>query len=238
MLIDAHIHIHDSAFLESLCKNKVEMIVNISRQEDYEFLKPYLSYSHIHTSAGIHPWDNDVSMEQMKDIMNHCDVIGEIGMDNVWCDNDLMKQREVFEQQLAYAMEVKKPVILHTKGQERKILEIIQKYPNTYLVHWYSCLDYLDEYIKEDCYFTVGPALDDKAVKQVVKKVPLNRLLCESDGLNAIAWVKGKEAVSFEEYYETLKDSYAYIANVKSCLVEDVYQQLENNFYRFITKKP
>lgn len=43
-------------------------------------------------------------------------------MDSVWCDVDLKIQKEVFEKQLQLAQALNKPVILHTKGQEKRYL--------------------------------------------------------------------------------------------------------------------
>lgn len=43
-------------------------------------------------------------------------------MDSVWCDVDLKIQKEVFEKQLQFAQALNKPVILHTKGQEKRYL--------------------------------------------------------------------------------------------------------------------
>ena len=61
------------------------------------------------------------------------------------------------------------------------------------MVHWYSCEDYIKDYMDLDCYFTIGPSLyKDKAVEQVAKTISLQRLLIESDGLDALAWCEGR----------------------------------------------
>ena len=57
----------------------------------------------------------------MLPLLKQASIIGEIGMDSVWCDVDLEIQKEVFEKQLQLAKEWDKPVILHTKGQEKTI---------------------------------------------------------------------------------------------------------------------
>lgn len=235
MLTDSHVHVNDKLFLQSLISNKVAAILNAANPLEFKYLKPYQENKHIYISAGIHPWDVDtITWEMMIPILNECSIIGEIGMDSVWCSTSLTKQQEIFEKQLSYASKTRKPVILHTKGQEKKVLECIKKYPNTYLVHWYSCMDYLEEYLKLNSYFTVGPELTNLAVVQVIKKVPLNRLLSESDGMSAIAWVKGKEKISFEEYYQTLKETCTYVALEKGCSIEEVQKQIRYNLHCFI----
>lgn len=238
MKIDAHVHVSNDVFMKFLVEQNIEAIINVSTLEEYEYIKPYLYYKNIHYSAGIHPWSADkVSWETIEPILNECKMIGEIGMDNVWCKLSLEKQKEVFVRQLEYASKTKKSVILHTKGQEKEILECIRKYPNTYLVHWYSCMEYLEDYMNLGCYFTVGPDLNDPAVQQVVEKVDLNHLLIESDGLSAIAWAKGKDKITLKEYYETLQKSICYIASVKKKMKFDVEIALYNNLYEFMRKK-
>lgn len=84
-------------------------------------------------------------------------VIGEIGLDSVWCSVPLSVQEKAFCAQLELASAMKKPVVLHTKGQEKHIARLIRAYPNTYLVHWYSGEEGLSDFLDLDCYFTIGP---------------------------------------------------------------------------------
>ncbi len=116
-------------------------------------------------------------------------VIGEIGMDSVWCDVPLSKQEKVFCAQLELASALKKPVVLHTKGQEKKIAGLIRNYENTYLVHWYSGEEGLSEFLELDCYFTVGPdVFYNPSVQRAARLAPENRLLVETDGCSAVKW--------------------------------------------------
>lgn len=72
-------------------------------------------------ACGLHPWYSDKwEPEEMFSLMEKVPVIGEIGMDSVWCDVPLDRQRKALEKQLQFACEIKKPVVLHTKGQKRR----------------------------------------------------------------------------------------------------------------------
>ena len=141
-------------------------------------------------TAGLHPWHADqYKISDTLPFLQRCPVIGEIGMDSVWCNTPLDIQEQVFREQLALACRLRKPVILHTKGQEKKIASIIKEYPNTYLVHWYSCESFLEDYIALDCYFSIGPDVWwNPAVRRVAETVPLHRLLIETDGMSAVKW--------------------------------------------------
>ncbi len=60
------------------------------------------------------------------------------GMDSVWCDIPLDIQQKRLEEQLQIAADLKKPVLLHTKGQEKRIAELLRGFPYHICVHWYS----------------------------------------------------------------------------------------------------
>lgn len=141
-------------------------------------------------TAGLHPWHADTySVSDMERSLSACPVIGEIGMDSVWCSVPLSVQERVFREQLALAVKLRKPAILHTKGQEARIARIIREYPNTYLVHWYSCEDCLEEYIRLGCYISIGPDVWwNPAVQHAAKAVPSDRILIETDGMAAVSW--------------------------------------------------
>ena len=113
---------------------------------------------HVIPTCGLHPWYGaEYQVEELTEWMEQCPVIGEIGMDSVWCQTPLKIQEQVFRRQLRMAHQAGKPVILHTKGQEERISGIIKEFPNRYLVHWYSCGRYPEEFLAQDCYFPSAP---------------------------------------------------------------------------------
>ena len=180
---------------------------------------------------GLHPWYADQwKVEDMMPYLEKCQVIGEIGMDSLWCNVPLKRQKEVLEKQLQIAAEWKKPVVLHTKDQEREILELIKKYPNTYLVHWYSADHDLDGYLDLECYFSVGPdVIWNPAVQQVAKRVPENRILLETDGMDAVkwAWEEGQKnqnyAIEEQENLQETTQSQQKAISVRSALYETAH---------------
>ena len=151
-------------------------------------------------------------------------------MDNEWCQTDLQKQKEIFEQQLAIASNMNKPVILHTKGMEKEIVQCLKKYKNTYIVHWYSCLNYLQDYIDLGCYFTIGPSIcTDLAVRQVALKTPIDKILIETDGLSAIEWVED-HPVEISDYPLYLERTISEIAKMRNISKEAMEKQIDANF--------
>lgn len=205
MVTDAHAHVKTKAEALERIKDRIPTMVCGTDPEDARWV---MELCHMPEAEGIlfpvfglHPWYADQwKMEDMMPYLEKCQVIGEIGMDSLWCNVPLKRQKEVLEKQLQIAAEWKKPVVLHTKDQEREILELIRKYPNIYLVHWYSAEHDLDGYLDLDCYFSIGPdVIWNPAVQQVARRVPENRILLETDGMDAVkwAWEEGQKSRNY-----------------------------------------
>lgn len=201
LLSDAHAHLGSQAELEERKNTPIPSLLSAGTPEEAERLfqlldrKPdgraFFSGSLL-PACGIHPWYADrYTTEEILPYLEKAPVIGEIGMDSIWCQVPLPVQEAMFRTQLSLACRLHKPVVLHTKGQEKNIAAILQEYPNRYLVHWYSCEDNLEDYRKLDCYFSIGPDVWwNPAVQNVALQVPLHRLLIETDGLEAVRWAR------------------------------------------------
>lgn len=190
LLCDAHTHFVSEKDIEERLQHQITSLVcNSTIDEITSFLERNLPSFFIPT-CGVHPWSADrMAVKEIEPFLRKVPVIGEIGMDHIWCDVPLDIQQKVFEEQLALACELKKPVILHTKGQEKEIAAIIKNYPNRYLIHWYSCDHFLEDYIEQNCYFSIGPDVWwNPSTRNVARNVPSDRILTETDGLNAVQW--------------------------------------------------
>lgn len=194
VVTDAHAHTGTKEETRERIQDGIMTMICAGEPEDAKRLDEILKWpGAIQTlvpAAGLHPWNSGkTSVEDMMPFMEKYPVIGEIGMDTLWCDVPVKVQREAFERQLAFAMEQKKPAVLHTKAQEKEIARILRDYPNRYLVHWYSCSRFLDEYLEQDCYVSIGPdVVWNPAVQEAARRVPKNRILAETDGLGAVEW--------------------------------------------------
>ena len=118
--------------------------------------------------------------------------VGEIGLDRL--KNRIVSQgmREVFESQLQLAAEYHRPVVLHGAkcwGQVVSVIRSLIPDPRSlipsFLFHGFSRSDGLiPDIVALNGYISVGPAvLNDHAVnyRELVKKIPLDRLLIETD---------------------------------------------------------
>lgn len=247
-LSDAHAHLGSEPEREERLQNPIPTLVSAGNPQEAEKLRELLKKPEARgiliPTYGLHPWHADLeALEAMIPFLELGGIIGEIGMDSVWCDVPLALQREVFTYQLEFAEKQRKPVVLHTKGQESEIAQIIGGYPNTYLVHWYSAKESLEEYLEKDCYFSIGPDVWwNPAVQRVAELVPDNRILIETDGMGAVRWAyeeagnlipaeasRPVPATVTQALYNTL----GCVAKIRKKGIDQMAEQVEGNFNRF-----
>ncbi|MGM9940707.1 MAG: TatD family hydrolase [Bulleidia sp.] len=221
-------HFHDSHRIHDLQQEYgIPGICNVSDLQEYE----QVSKRYPVWSMGVHPWKADETLlEQMIPYMKQAPVIGEIGMDSLWCRVPMDIQEKVFVRQLKLAKDLNKPVILHTKGMEKRILEILRTIPNTYVIHWYSSMHYLDGYQQAGTYFTIGPSIGkDRAVTKTAQRIPMDRMLLESDGIGAVLWATGHG-----NYVPALRHTIREIAKIRNLSEGEAEKRLDDNFARLL----
>ncbi len=211
-------------------------------------------------SFGIHPWYSDrYCPEDCIELLRDCDAVGEIGMDSVWCDIPLPVQRRVLERQLQIAADLRRPVILHTKGQEQEVADIIRDFPGKVCVHWYSGdVKTLERFIQMDCYFTLGPDLEkvfpgrasarktgcecaeekDRAsgelYRYMLNRIPADRLFLETDGILAVAWARGAAALPLEEISVVLNENLVHLAHYRKVKADEMQAEIWRNLQKFL----
>ena len=152
--------------------------------------------------VGVHPWETrnqgsgirDQVMVALKRRLQEDSRlgIGEIGLDRLKDRIVSQGMREAFESQLQLAAEYHRPVVLHGAkcwGQVVSVIRSLIPDPRSlipsFLFHGFSRSDGLiPDIVALGGYISVGPAvLNDHAVnyRELVKKIPLDRLLLETD---------------------------------------------------------
>ena len=156
---------------------------------------------------GVHPWEtlgNDRMIECSNDRINEIRRrleteprvgVGEIGLDRLKEREISSQMREVFEAQLRLAFEFNRPVVLHGAKCWGQVVKTVSAFeysniPNIrtfppLLFHGFSRSDGLiPDIVALNGFISVGPAvLNGHAVnyRELVKKIPLDRLLLETD---------------------------------------------------------
>ncbi len=225
----------------------------------WEILRHFQGRRGVLAGFGIHPWYADQYQTEMAVTgLKECDMIGEIGMDSVWCQVPLSVQQKVLERQLQAAEELEKPVVLHTKGQERRIGEMIRGFRGKVCVHWYSGKEEdLDPFLEQDCYFTLGPdtaALcrgefgakhreEARVRARMIKELSPSRLFVETDGVSAVKWAFEEGETDFSGFlrgkreelaFRVLRENMEYAAAQKELSFSEMEERMRRNLKEFL----
>ena len=233
MLTDAHAHLSGPGELSHRAHTRT-LFCGTDPQTAAQILA--LQGDNALLCCGVHPWHaQKVTPGDMLPFIRQSAALGEIGLDSVWTDADMDVQRRVFVEQLEIAEALRMPVILHTKGMEGEIERILRSYTVPKLVHWYACERYLEDYIAQGCWFTLGPDYESNpAVQAVLRRVPPDRILTETDGVDALAWAL-KRPVAADEIEEILRGELRAIAAVHGICEAEAEQRVSENLDRFLT---
>lgn len=198
--LDSHCHINDEAFREDLddvLANMVKadvrkaMIIS-SYVDDYRFGLDIhhedISFGH---ALGIYPGDvNDMDEEKIEAYFalmkeKECSAIGEIGLDYHWDKDNKDRQQEIFQRQIGFAQELGKPIIVHTRDAIGDTYDILKRNQCPGVLHCYSdSAEMAREFVKLGYYISISGTVtwkNAKEVHEVIRTVPLDRLLIETD---------------------------------------------------------
>mgnify|MGYP001471313060 CR=1 FL=1 len=200
MLIDTHCHLYYDNLSENLDKvlkrardqgvNRFICIgTNISDSKKSLILSN--KYEGVFASAGIHPHDSknapDNFVEEIYDLMKDKNVValGEMGLDYFRNYSEPKIQKRVFRAQMDIAKNLNKPVILHNRDADHDLLKILSEYPDVKgIAHCFSSTVEVAEKLVNLGYFisfSGNITFRNSHLPQVAKKVPLDRLLIETD---------------------------------------------------------
>ena len=149
-------------------------------------------YEYVYGAVGIHPeCARDLPedwLSRIREMLSEEKIVavGEIGLDYHWLDAcPKERQQEVFAAQLALAKELSLPVAVHDREAHADTLRFLQEYQPAGVVHCYSgSWEMAQELLKLGLYLGIGGVVTFKNARHVVEvaqKMPLDRLLLETD---------------------------------------------------------
>lgn len=203
MIVDTHAHYDDEAFdadreelLHKLPENGIEFIVDVgaSIETTKKALGLAAEYPYIYAAAGVHPSEtgelNEENFDTLQKLAKQDKVVavGEIGLDYHWDEPDREVQKKWFINQLSLAKELKLPVIIHSRDAAKDTLSIMKQEKAQDIggvIHCFSySLEIAEEYLEMGFYLGIGGVVtfpNAKKLKEVVKNVPLDRIVLETD---------------------------------------------------------
>lgn len=118
-------------------------------------------------------------------------AFGEIGLDYSHKNStDSRKQKEVFERQLQLGVALRKPLVIHCRDADDDVLKIMKKcVPRDYKIHRHcftNSYPVIEPFLKEFTNLCVGftglvTYYRAAEARDAVRKIPLNRILLETD---------------------------------------------------------
>lgn len=205
MLIDSHCHFNFNAFdedrAEVLARAKAAgVLALINPGTDLDDSRQIVALAetnpNLYAAVGFHPNDaanfDETALAELRILTSHPKVvaIGEIGLDYHWDKAPRPVQWEVFEQQLALAKEVSKPVIIHQREAAADTMAVLrewgagQHHPGLVLHSFSGDRVMAEEALALGFYLGVsGPVTFKNArdLPEIVIASPLERLLVETD---------------------------------------------------------
>ena len=205
MIIDTHCHLDDDRYnddIESVLENAnnkgVEKFI-IPGADPKTLLRAVAlseAYDSIYFAVGVHPYDaENYDKSYLEKFVHHpkCIAIGECGLDYFRLpelEEEIAKekaiQKEVFIDQVIWAKEMKKPLIVHVRESSADCLGLLDKYAGKEggVLHCYNADESLLKLAKKNFYYGIGGVLTFKNAKKLINvysKIPEEKLLIETD---------------------------------------------------------
>ncbi|MGG1443945.1 TatD family hydrolase [Brevibacillus laterosporus] len=203
MLFDTHAHLNAEQFDEDrndviarAQANGVSTIVNVgfNRETIPTTMELAEKYDFIYAVVGWHPQDaitmKEQDLEWLEELSKHPKVVGlgEMGLDYYWDTSPRDVQAEVFRKQIRLARKLQMPIIIHDRDAHQDIIDILREEKAGEVGGIMHCFSGSYELAKMaldmNFYISFGGPLtfkNAKKPKEVAAKIPLERLLIETD---------------------------------------------------------
>lgn len=243
--IDTHCHIDSMKNVPRIIQRAKEAGVEIvnnggsykSNRNTLELKEKY----RIKAALGIDPIDVlkmtpgeiDNEIEFIRQNKDNIVGIGEVGIDLKW-SKELSLQEKNFQKVINLAKELNKPLIVHTRLAEQKIIELLEKNNcNKVIMHCFSGnMKQVKQVVDNEWILSIPANVTfSEHFQKIVKNNPIENLLCETDS-PYLHPIKGKR----NNEPKNVIESYKKIAEIKGMNLDEVKKKIYENFER-LTKK-
>lgn len=232
-LIDTHCHLNyeydqgrtPADLVEACLVNDVKYQITIATDHtNFDTVQKISEqFPSVFHTIGVHPHEASLVtpeiLQSMRDYLKHpkCVAVGEIGLDYYYDHSDREKQRIECASQLQIALEMNKPVVIHSRDGEDDLLDMLTDHARDLkgsespgVIHCFSgtesfakaCID-LGFYISLSGIFTFK---NSESLRDMVKRLPIDRLLVETDSpFLAPVPMRGKKCEPYMVKHTALK---------------------------------
>ena len=255
MLIDSHCHLDFPQYKEKLnevienaLKSDISYMLAIcTKLQDFDNIyKIAEKYPNISCTIGVHPHEAEkhsiaeISKMEDKFTLDKLVGIGETGLDYFYENSARTKQKSSFIKHINLAQKSQLPLIIHTRSAENDTADILkQEKQNADFNAVMHCFTSSYELAKKSLdlgfYISISGIVTFKKaddLRELVKKIPLDRLLVETDS-PYLAPVPKRGSVN--EPANT-KLTALFLANLLNIDYEKFANITTNNFYKLFNK--
>jgi len=242
MMIDTHCHLSNEDYdnldvvIKHMDGNKM-IISGADQKMNLEVLDMIKKYDNIYGTIGYHPEElDDYDISWLEEHIHDSKIvgIGEIGLDYHNGKDNADKQKECFIEQIELAKKYHMPIVIHSRDAAEDTLKILKEHlgDNLAVMHCYSySVEIARELMKMNISLGIGGVVTFKNAKtlvDVVKEIPLDRLVLETDSPYLTPEpLRGTKNEPYNIYYVGLK-----IAEIKNISLDEVFKTTTENAQR------
>ncbi len=248
MFIDVHCHLnllHDveqaiarGEAAEVLCM-VTQGVNTTSNRLALDYAEEFVS---VKAALGLYPTDlekmSEKAIEKEIDFIrtqkDKIVAIGEVGLDLKEA-HDFEKQQWAFQELINLALEIDKPLIVHSRKAElQAITQLERSKAKKVIMHCFSGKLMLAEAIvKNGWYLSIPTSVrNSEHFQNLIRQTPITQLLCETDS----PYLHPRK--EFPNEPANVVESYQMIAKLKDVPLEDVEAQLEKNYEKLFGVSP
>lgn len=250
MFIDSHCHLDfpelaadRDAVLQLMRDNRVTHALTISTtlKTFPDVLRVAEMNDNMWCSAGVHPDeqvdDHEATLEELLAMADHPKVvaIGETGLDYFRLTEPLDWQRERFRIHIRAANQCGKPLVIHTRNSSADTLRLMKEGGAAEVGGVMHCFtetqEIADAAIAMNFHISFSGIVtfkSAKALQEVAKRVPLDRMLIETDS-PYLAPTPFRGKMNQPGYVRYVAE---YIATLRGVAVEEIAAATTENFFR------
>ena len=250
MLVDSHCHL-DRLDYEGKHKNIADVIDKAHAKgithllsvcvtlDDYPAMAEMIApYKQVSSTCGIHPLYKEAVMDEAL-LLEYASsdkvvAIGETGLDFFYSPETKEWQMDAFRRQIRVAKKLNKPLIIHTRGARQETLDILHEEGAEQVGGVLHCftesIEMAEEAMKLGFYISVSGIVtfkNAKELQEVIKAVPLERLLVETDS-PYLAPVPHRGQENEPAYTH---DVAKFVADLKGVSFEELAEVTTNNYF-------
>lgn len=250
MMIDTHCHLYldDKDYLDEVLDkmgNNIMIVSGANMKMNKDVIKLINSYDNIYGMIGFHPADlgdyNEENIKWLEENLKNQKIValGEIGLDYYYGSDNKEEQKRAFIEQINIAKKVNKPIVIHMREATKDTLEIMKEHIGNLksVIHCYSgSLESAKEFVELGSYLGIGGVVTFKnadKLKRVVKEIPLENLLLETDS----PYLSPEPFRGAKNRPDNVKIIGAEIAKLKEIEVEKVFEITTQNAVRIFDLK-